>query len=533
MIEVAFKRVPNALLMLALRNECTAPCFTSCCSKIVCIIAILLPVKLPSTCKTSPSLLPSEVQNLTMAPSARNRISKRQARPNNTIAFGITRPSKLNVSKQKLVAIEEIVAEKQQPLQPSPKQQSCTRKRRRDALDSDAENEEGATQRPQKSLRKARQTQIQILTPPASSPEPENEALPDTLEELKSLHKSFTQALGVHYAHNGTRNAVSLGALMPAMTRLWKRRTVCLIDVERMLAVWEVAVDSAKEVDHKLGPFKLVSSGIGSNQQTKVEYAWVNAFGTFIENELHQKYEAAIARLWQSAQTKMDAFVFLYEPLVAFPRLTCQVGTQTQARREKISTIRSTILSRSPQTQGQLTQSEPDFSKLQITDSAEPKTPSHEDKLKSRTLSLFDRLRAKQLSNSTSTPQDSASLLRRRALHRIPDLLDTLRLKQSQRLNTLFRADLQGSLSETGVRKMKVSFSLEQLVQEIGDSGRVPIAVEEIKECLGILGREVPDTWCSVYFGEGLKCVTLQGEGWRKEEVKEWCEKEVRRMDGK
>lgn len=470
-----------------------------------------------------------------MAPSSRHRISKRQARPDNTTAFRVTKSSRLNVSKQKLDAIEEIVAGKAQPQQQMPKQNLSTKKRRRNAVDSETENEEGATKRPQKSLRKARQTQIRILTPPASSPEPEHETLPDTLEELTTLHKSFTQALGVHYAHNGTRNAVSLSALMPAMTRLWKRRAVSVTDLERVLAIWEITAHSAKEVEHKKGPFRLISSGIGSNQQTKIEYAWTNVFGTFIENELHQKYEEAIERLWQSAQANPDAFTYVYEPLITFPRLTCQIGTQTQARQQKITSIRGTILSKSSKTKEQPSQSEPDFSKLQITDPSDPKpTPaSHEDKLKSRTLSLFDRLRAKQLANSSSSPQDSASLLRRRALHRIPDLIDTLRLKQSQKLNKLFRSDLPGSSREIGARQMKVSFSLEQLVQEIRDSGRVPIAAEEIKECIGILGREVPDTWCSVYFGDGLKCVTLQGEGWRKEEVKEWCEREVRRMDRK
>lgn len=469
-----------------------------------------------------------------MAPSSRNRISKRQARPENTTTFRVTKHSVSNASKQKLDIIEGLVAEKQGRIAQLPEQNVNSKKRRRDTFGSDLESAEGATQRPQKSLRKARQTQIQILTPPASSPEPENEALPETLEELKSLHKSFTQALRVHHAHNGTRNAVSLSEIMPAMMRLWKRRAVCVADIERMLAVWEVSAASERQVEHNIGPFRLIVTGIGSNQQTKVEYVWTSATGTSIENELHQRYEAVVERLWQSAQTNADAFGFVYEPLITFPRLKCEIGTQTQARQEKITSIRDTIFTKHSKAQEQHPQSEPDFSRLQISDPAGPKpTSTREDKLKSRTLSLFDRLRAKQLANSTSSPQDSATLLRRRALHRIPELIDILRLKQSQKLNNLFRSDVHGSPSGVGARKMKVSFSLEQLVQEIRDSGRVPIAAEEIKECISILGRGVPDTWCSVHFGDGLKCVTLQGEGWRKEEVREWCEREIRKMDGK
>lgn len=296
-----------------------------------------------------------------------------------------------------------------------------------------------------------------------------------------------------------------------------------------MLAVWELPAVSKQEIEHEKGPFKLVIAGIGTNQRTKLEYVWQNASGTFIENGLHEQYEDAIERLSAKAQKDSNNCAFVFDSLTNFPRLKCEIGVQTQARQEKISTIRDTILSKPNQGQSQ---TEPDFSKLNISDPSDPKTTTREDKLKSRTLSLFDRLRAKQANATSGSPSTPADLLRRRALHRVPEVIDTLRLKQSQKLNALFRSDLHGMPSTTRTAKMKVSFSLEQLVQEITDSSRVPIAREEITECISILGREIPDTWCSVYFGEGLKCVTLQGEGWRKDEIREWCEKEIRRMSG-
>lgn len=80
---------------------------------------------------------------------------------------------------------------------------------------------------------------------------------------------------------------------------------------------------------------------------------------------------------------------------------------------------------------------------------------------------------------------------------------------------------------------MKVSFSLDALVQEIRDSGKTNIAADEVKESISILGREVPDTWCSVYASGDVKCVTLQGDGWRKEEVKEWCDREISKIEGR
>ena len=470
-----------------------------------------------------------------MPPSSRSRISARQARPE-TSAFRVTKASKLNLqvapSKQKLDAIEAIVLGKSQSQQKPSESNSSSKKRRRDALDSDAENEEGAT-RLQKQLRKARPTLTTVATPtpPASSPEPE--ILPETLQELIALHKSFVQALAVHFAHNGANGAIPLSALMPSMTRLWKRRTVNLQDVQRMLALWEnVGQTTGKDIEHKKGPFKLVSVGVGNGQQTKVEWAWNELHGTFIENELHQKYTNAIEKLFQQAEKES----FVCEPILHFPTLKCQIGTQTQARQEKITSIRDTILSKPNKVAFSSTTAaaaEPDFSSLSIKDPSEPAI-SREDKLKSRTLGLFDRLRAKQLQNSaSSTPATSADLLRRRALHRLPELIDTLRLKQSQKLNQLLRSDLHGSPSDTRARSMRVSFSLEGLVQEIRDSAASAISAEEIRECISVLGREVPDTWCSVYLGDSMKCVTLQGEGWRKEQVREWCEREIAKMNRK
>lgn len=480
-----------------------------------------------------------------MAPSARHRASRGKVQPaTNTNVFRVTKSAKLNVqlqtSKQKLNAIEETIQPK---IQVQPAQNN--KKRGHDALESDCENEEIAT-RPLKSLRKARsttstavptsvdrtrQTLLQLHTPPPSSPE--HESLPTALEELTSLHKSFTQALAVHYAHNGTRNAVPLAVLVPAMTRLWKRRTVCLQDIQRMLAVWEVEPESKEtksEFEHSKGPFRLLTTGIGATSEVKIEYAWTES-GSFIENQLHQKFERLVERLRTLAKKNANSFTF--DDITSFPLLKCSTGAQTQARKEKINSIKNHILSKPGQPTTTTQSQSLDLSKLDISDPSEPKPTARETALKSRTMSLFDRLRAKQAASSATAQPTSADLLRRRALHRMPEIIDVLRLKQARKVSSQFRADPNELSSNTFASKMKVSFSLDALVQEIRDSGKTNIAADEIKESISILGREVPDTWCSVYASGDLKCVTLQGDGWRKEEVKEWCDREIARIEGR
>lgn len=434
--------------------------------------------------------------------------AKRAAAP----VFRVTKASTLNKpapsTKQKLNAIEAAVTTKFQP-NAQVTTPSTSRKRKI------SHDDEETTRRPSKQSK----TLVAIPTPPAS-PKP-IQALSETLEELKSLHASFTQALAVHYAHHGMRNSVSLSVLMPSMTRLWKKRTVTLPDIQRMLAVWELNVSNtaASELPVVRSPFKLVVTGIGIHRQTMLEHITETASTTFVENELHKSYISEIERLDTLAEHDEQLSSIINAAFGIFPRLKCEMGSQTAARQERVTAIKHSILTKP---------SDPDFSKLNISDASEPKT--REEKLKSRTLGLFDRLKAKQAANATSVQQTPAELLRRRALHRMPEILDMLRLRQSQKLNTLFRSDLHGMPGVTRTSTMKVSFSLEQLVQEITDSNRTPVASDEIREAIAILGREVPDTWCSVFAGDGLKCVTLQGEGWKKEQVREWCQEELKRV---
>ena len=447
---------------------------------------------------------------------SKSRQQKQQTLSKAQPIFRISK-NKLNIQpasgKQKIEALEDLITpETQTILTPQPK----SSKRRHNEVDS--ENEDASVmRRPLKSIRKMKT--VDLPTPPASSPEPE--ILSQSLEELRSLHKAFTQALSVHYAHHGTQNGTSLDAILPAVTRLWKRKTVTQEDIERMLAVYELQEQSTESVNQKLSPWKLIKTGIGHSQHTKVERVG-QANGGFLEQQLQQRYELLIESLQRTAQ-EGSKYNFVFGSISEFPRLQCEIGQQTQARKEKIDTIKSTVM--------KPVQTEPDFSKLNISCPSDVHAPvTREDRLKSRTLSLFDRLKAKQITNSALGAQPtSAEMLKRRALHRIPDIIDTLRMKQSQKLNSMFRSDF-GMPSTSRNMSVKVSFSLEQLVQEIRDSGRAPVASEEIRECIIVLGRDVPDTWCTVYFGESMKCVTLQGEGWTKAQIKDWCREEIERM---
>ena len=126
-----------------------------------------------------------------------------------------------------------------------------------------------------------------------------------------------------------------------------------------------------------------------------------------------------------------------------------------------------------------------------------------------------------------------AGLLARNKTAAIDAYCDTLRSTFADNVALYLTTIVNGAGWQSGSPQLMDEGSLEQLVQEIQDSGCTAIAADEIKACLNILGREMPSDWCSVYGGDGgsLNVVTLQGEGWKKEEIKSWCEQEIAKMN--
>lgn len=318
------------------------------------------------------------------------------------------------------------------------------------------------------------------------------------------------------------------------MTRLYKKHTIRLQDIARVLAVWELAaqrdvVSNEKELEHDRGPFKLTTNGVGEGATTVVEFAWAARSHKYNELDIQRRYEAACDLLAGLVRGRSDSF--LWRSIEEVPQLQAQTGQQTRQRQEKISTIRNLILNRTPMERAQPppTQSaaqsgtELSFSDLKISSSPKKNASSQ-----SRTLSLFDRVKARQLLAASTTAPTSAQLLRRRALARLADIVEILRLKQAQKLNSQFNSSIHGSPSKTATAtRMKTCFSLDALVQEIQDSMSIAASAEELRECILILARDMDDQWCAVYSSGGARCVTLQGQGLSGRDVAAWAQKQA------
>jgi hypothetical protein len=397
----------------------------------------------------------------------------------------------------------------------------------------------------------ARQTRIQLPTPPSSqrqspvdlelSPsisfrqlsldsqyatERAQQPLPPALQDLVSLHAAFLKAFALHIVHNGPSAPASLDSLMSSVTRLWKKHNVTTEDIQRILAVYELDVSthfSGRLLNHQEGPFKLTMAG-SEYVRYSVEYVgWGGnrtANSRWNEYNLQQLYEADVEGLWISSRNTPTCWV--HGEVAHFPKLAFAVDVETQARKSKAAATRREILGLSSQAQNR---SGAQFTAQTSKPSAGSGVPSQQG-VKSRTLSLLDRIRAKSAATSATseTPEET---LRRYAIGRIGEVVEILRMKQQRKLSSSFVPSVHSSPSKV---RCKVSFSVKQLMDDVRGSLRVPLGDAELKMCFKLLEEEIPGRWLSTYTIGNVQSVTLDGSGLSGVEVKRLLERRNKMM---
>lgn len=317
---------------------------------------------------------------------------------------------------------------------------------------------------------------------------------------MKSLHKSFLKAFTIHIAHNGPTAPADLTSLLGTVTRIWKKHTISREDIQRMLAIYEMGSDfqaTSKTLKFRNSPFKLNMAGLGNTVRYHVEFCGSQNLGqlSYEEQKLQDLYELQLEKSFTNQHGKTATW--LSDDSSLLPRLEFEMGVQTQIRKEKASSARNHILG-SPANHKTLAIPQNGPQGAGQSGSEELSRPQA---LKARTLSLFDRVKAKQLANSCKEAPTSESILRSRAIGRIDDVVDILRMKQQQKLGASSQA------------RSKISFGLNQIIHDIKSSLSVPIAEEEIHMCITILAKDVPGTWLTTFTMGKVQTVILNGSG--------------------
>lgn len=329
------------------------------------------------------------------------------------------------------------------------------------------------------------------------------------LQDLKSLHQSFLKAFTIHVAHNGPSAPADLTSFLGTITRIWKKHTVSREDIQRMLAIYEIGSGcdvTSETLKFKNCPFKLNLVGLGNNVRYNLEFCGSQLLeqSLYEEQKLQELYEMELEKSFTGQQDKANSWLSNDSSLL--PRLEIEMGVQTQVRRQKASLARSHVLGRNanreaPSTAQIITQNVDQPEREDITPS---------QALKARTLSLFDRVKAKQLASSSKSLPTTESILRSRAIGRIDDVVDILRMKQQQKLGASLGSSLYDNPTQA---RSKISFGMNQVVHDIRSSLSVPIAEEEIQMCIKILANDVPGSWLTTFSMGKVQTVILNGAG--------------------
>jgi hypothetical protein len=325
------------------------------------------------------------------------------------------------------------------------------------------------------------------------------------------MHKILVKAFSFHRAHNGVAAPAELHELMSSMTRLYKKSTLSKDDIQRMLAIYEceekTEIPAKALLQHSQSPFKLITSGVGANRRNFVEYVGfphtlkLNLVPDFEPRHLVKDYLSLTSLTYLfGSRTKAS---FTQGPVSDYPLLAFAIGAQSAARQHKATELRKHVLTRTvPRA------SSPELSNLTIHD---PDSPPR-NAIKARTLSLFERIKSKQAIATATPAPTSAEVLRQHALDRIDEVVEILKMKQQQKVNSELGGNGSGySTPETPSRR--VSFTLSELVKMVKGSLSGAISEDVLKCAVEILAKEAPGFWCRRLMADGLLCVVLQGRG--------------------
>jgi hypothetical protein len=298
-------------------------------------------------------------------------------------------------------------------------------------------------------------------TPENTHIEPQD--LPIELIDLINLHAAFLTALSIHCAHNGTHSPADLRNLCPDVARAWGKRRVTLEDIRRTLGVMNTNIPEGNR-DHRLSRLSLsdyghgkicieISTGAGKTGRIARP---VN------ENVLNEIFVRGLEGAWEKKDAEMPLQEFVeslpLEPITTCPSLIKMSPLLAKGQR-RLEDLKAGIIAK---------------------ETAKEKIPETFDGKK---LTLLERLRAKQLHQSTLPPPPSkADIARKAALQRIDEVVGVLSILSTS----------------SSVGQQRISFTLPTVLGKLRDSFKTPMSKEEGAACIRLLASEIAPEWVKI-----------------------------------
>lgn len=361
-------------------------------------------------------------------------------------------------------------------------------------------------------------------------------ALPTELVNLLALHSSFLTALSLHFVHNGTGSSIDLRDLTEVTTSVWRHRKVTYDDIR--LCVGVLGCGPAA----KNNPFHLSDYGRGKIcLEVGDEYKVATGLSQMTEEALKVMFMESLDHLWgqwtatgqaaqkmaarpiatpkkrgrgrprknDSNQATIQAFIdepsitkFIaqlpYAEITTCESLTAIAPLQEKGRKRlrefKESVQQGRATKKARESTGK--ENEP----AQLNGQGQTKMT---DFTSVRKANLLDRILAKEAAAASGPkPLTPAELQRKAALQRSEDVLGVLSL-----------------LCASKGPGLRVSFSLNGLLQNLQNSIRTPISKEEALKCVEVLASEVTPGYINVVRMGALSSVVVN-QGMRPMDIK-------------
>ena len=260
------------------------------------------------------------------------------------------------------------------------------------------------------------QQKLSYDTPP-DTPKHEHDldlSFPAELEELEDLYSSFLKALHLYYSHHGSASPVEVGALLPSLSKHWKKRSVKLEDLQRILAVPDQKQRNFTLQDFGRAGICLVRTEV-QGRASKRTTSYID------EDELNRRFEDALQKAWHGWQSEVPkenrtTARFLDElPLLEITQneSTVKAAPLFARGQQRLADLKADAAA-----------AKAEVPKLSTEKAAAVKSVKA---TQTRGTALLDRILAKQnLSSGLPAGPTKEQLERRSALHRLEDVAKVL-----------------------------------------------------------------------------------------------------------
>lgn len=353
---------------------------------------------------------------------------------------------------------------------------------------------EGIPQTPSKRSRSVKYNARSVpLSLPKSKSQPITKVVsrPPFFDELLKLHSAFLKALTLHSAHNGLIVPVDLREFLQAVGQVWRKRKVVVKDLQRLVWIWEQS--------HTVkSPFRLANYGLG---RVCLEREWT---GRIDEAEWQEQFEQTLDLLWEKTLDSIPNLADDEEEKVAdhfvdtlglSPVHECLTPlTSFRKGQQRLQDLKGGVIRMKTE-------------KLRAESAKDDDSPALKtllDATPNRRKSLLDRIKNKELRQSTLPPPPSNDMLiRRAAVERVEDVANVLA--------SLRPVGYVGSGIKAMLAAQRKPFQIPTIVQHVQDSVRNPISPREVEICIEVMARaDIAGNWVNFVTVKAAKMVVLK-----------------------